>query len=526
MSLKVSKVQCYLIFGTILFTQASVTHASSKTQFCPAQLNSNQKKNLFKRTMSLGASFSHGCSSCDIKEVESNYLTLSGDAFWVRRNPVLWFLNTDVFASTEKNYLILENELKHPMVNLMPKSQLKSLGYNGLWFYNTALSFVGRLSDSTFSKTPQNSLFKQSLPLFGGIYLRKKRESSPSPLRGVLYASQFPDNEHVLFDLSVDGSKMNDLFLYQSGDKALYQKIEKNLWRDDEDVSAIVQKTIDRINSLHPTSIFAIDALFWDSLTQTFRIMQEHNSASPYVKFILNFLKRSGQLEKVFDKERYQTVFTAYLKTLRAVSNYNSGTPIFLGKVMTDTESVFQQNAPAIASLIATYITQFTNRDFFEDLFRWIEKIAYQEDSQGNLKPRNQAFYDDLTDHIYSISEIYALQKQLQRADYLTKDSDMTSPTTESHLKSVSTFKSGLINILIMQALGDLPLFIHSLSQSFAETNQVVKDFLEQNETNIFHINADKFFNHFPEYLKPETMHPDVLGAQKIAQVINEGLCE
>lgn len=533
----VSRIAFFALTQIVTLNAFANEHkASNEIDLCPLRMNETQKSQIFSRTLATGASFTHGCTSCDQNDPYRSFLNLSNDSYWMRRNPILYFLHNEVFQQPNTTYAVFENDPAHPLIYHMPEAQLKKQGYNGLWTYTpqreTFPEHVSLMSSSRFKEISERSAFKKNLPLFGELYTRFKFEPNRSTLRGTLYTAVNNDTfaePYSVFDMSLDGGRMQDLFIH-FGDAKLYKKLEKANWTLEAERELLIQKTVQRFTSLNPTVVIGIDALFWDSIAHTFSLMQKNRPSSPYLAFVLNFIKRAGLMNDVFNDERYERIFATYLETMRRISVQNQNTtPVAIARVMTDGIETIKSNASAVASIVSLFLNHYSERNFFAELYKWIKKVAYKQNVDGTLTPRTETYYDDVTERYYSLGEIVKIQDQLKRVMVTEKNGFFTSdPLSGGPLKDIPPLQSGLLNIIILQALGDLPLFIESLAQSFDDTNQKVETFLSQNQkpSAVRLINADSFFKQFPAFLKPETMHPDVYGAKRISKVITTALCE
>ena len=72
----------------------------------------------------------------------------------------------------------------------------------------------------------------------------------------------------------------------------------------------------------------------------------------------------------------------------------------------------------------------------------------------------------------------------------------------------------------------DLPLFMQSLEKAMQYENRGVRALTSQTDNNVHLVNVDKFFENFPYFLKPETMHPSVFGSKQMAGMINKAVCQ
>ncbi|NBW82598.1 hypothetical protein EBR21_12665, partial [bacterium] len=98
--------------------------------------------------------------------------------------------------------------------------------------------------------------------------------------------------------------------------------------------------------------------------------------------------------------------------------------------------------------------------------------------------------------------------------------------TTTASEKSGSGLLSAITNWAILKAIKDLPLFMQSLERAMQYENRGIRALTSQSDNNVHLVNVDKFFENFPYFLKPETMHPSVFGSKQMAGMINKAVCQ
>ena len=67
------------------------TYEKDVSQYCPKDLNQVEKHKRYSRIANIGASFSHGCTQCEVLGPMRDAFTRSGDNIWLRRNYLLHF---------------------------------------------------------------------------------------------------------------------------------------------------------------------------------------------------------------------------------------------------------------------------------------------------------------------------------------------------------------------------------------------------------------------------------------------------
>jgi hypothetical protein len=68
-------------------------------------------------------------------------------------------------------------------------------------------------------------------------------------------------------------------------------------------------------------------------------------------------------------------------------------------------------------------------------------------------------------------------------------------------------------------------MLLEALGAAMDETNLHARAFTASPSNNVHLLNADEFFTDFAAFLKPETMHPSVSGARRMAAMIDRAPC-
>lgn len=477
--------------------------AASKdvSQFCIAKLDPERQEHYYNRMMAFGASFSHGCMGCDYRPLFRENYTRTDDSFWVRRNPIVRFWAGANWQNSELDFTkiaIAENDARYRASSNIPANQLELEGYDGLWTYNTKTDNVS-LMDSKAKSFLENytSFFKETNHI-GGI-VKNQGQIRNNNGAGVLFYSlsqpHHSDTSRFLFDLSVDGGRMEHIFQIY-GDAKLYNELEATGWTDRALRKELINTVVTRISSIQPTIIFALDILFWDSFSHSIALFLEKSPRSITGKVISKLYSRSSSGKKDLDLRRRINITADFYETFASISNAaNRGgaTPVLVGRTMRDAKLYFKQNPELIGALLSQFMRAQTGLEITPELEEERKKIEYRESSnQQSLSAAKPKALDPFGTEVSKFSEL----------------------------------KSAVANVAAMNVFGDLDLFIESLDEAFKFSNTAVDNFTSLSSNNIYSINADPFYQNFSSYLKPDTMHPDVSGAIKIANFLENGLCD
>jgi hypothetical protein len=243
-----------------------------------------------------------------------------------------------------------------------------------------------------------------------------------------------------------------------------------------------------------------------------------------------------------FNETRRFNVSEDFYQVLKGISQNNQhgpAIPILIARLIDDPLKVFaaKKYEPVLGAVFGQYIATYTGQNFADQLALWLRKMstvnlnALTNDSEGYLDPA--------TGEHFSSDELNAIRdanEEFQR---------LMSEKLEEHGLSVSSYfnalqnnppsaqprtQLGLIssiaNWAILKAVKDLPLFMKSLERAMQYENRGVRALTSQSDNNVHLVNVDKFFEMFPYFLKPETMHPSVFGAKQMAGMINKAVCQ
>lgn len=548
--------------------QSQATYRKDASQFCFPNLSADDQVKFYSRLMNIGASYSHGCMGCDQNTKLRGYTDLTGDGLWFRRNYLLHFMTQTHWKkagfSRPEKIAILENEAKTRPVALLPEDSLRTDGYRGEWIYDSKRD-TAHLTDPEFSNwLQQNTDYGKNIRLIGGI---ETVSSLKSPRRterhGVLFQAFSTNNSQghntpVTFDLAVDGGRMQDFFAsYLRPD--LFQALDKSKWTDKRLREIAVQEAARYIKTINPSMVIGIDTFFWDSVSQALSYMRESRPSSLVVRLVLNFMAKMDKNGSNFNEVRRANVSQDFFKVLEIVSSENDlgpAIPVLLAKMHDNPLEVFSQNdyEPILAAIFGHYFETLVGVNFSEHLAFWLRKIAYSKNAHVQQTPaesgwqpasrshssgqrrvaRTEGFFDDETDMYFSADEVSQIREsyeqfESQLNEILIKRGILNSAASGKVTSLNAQLSSGVIarlaNWLVLKAIKDLPLFMESLEKAMQNENRSIRAMTSKTTNNTHILNVDKFYEHFPYFLKPETIHPSVFGAKQMAQMINKAVC-
>jgi hypothetical protein len=303
--------------------------------------------------------------------------------------------------------------------------------------------------------------------------------------------------------------------------------------------------------------------MFWDSVSQALAYMRQSKPKSLIVRTALNFLALTDKNGMTFNETRRFNVSEDFFKVLEGISQENEhgpAIPILFARLVNNPLEVFAKNnyEPVLGAVFGQYFETLTGLNFAQQLAIWLRRISYSENpnvqltaiepgwttthSLGTLATqrveRTGGFYDEETDTYYSAAEVEearASYEEIERSinaalsenGLLGQSSAAFSSQDDStmRVKKQNALLSGLANWVVMKAIKDLPLFMSSLEKAMQYQNRGARAFTSLQNNNTHIINVDKFFEHFPFFLKPEIMHPSVFGARQMAGMINKAVC-
>ncbi|NBO37925.1 hypothetical protein EBU99_05005 [bacterium] len=566
-------VLCTRLFGVgQAFAEPSKSNYNKDaSQFCFPKLSAQDQIKYYSRVVNVGASYTHGCIGCDQTDKLRSYTDLTADNLWFRRNYLVQFLANVQWKQpgygVAERIAILENDAKNRPSALIPTWSLQRDGYTGEWIYDP-IRDTAHLTAPNFSKwLMENTGYGEAAALVGGAE-NVKTLSTPrnSQRKGHIYQTfrtsggQDPQAPRVL-DLALDGGRMHDFFeAYVSPE--IMVPLQKSKWTDPELRKRAVEQAIRYVKSTNPSMIMAIDALFWDSVSHALAYMRESRPKSLIVRTLLNLMALTDKNGTTFNEVRRFNVSEDFYKVLRGISSDTAdgpAVPILMARLINDPLEVFAQKKyePVLGAVFGQYIETMTGQNFAEQLAVWLRKVSYSENpnavlsaaergwTAGTLKTaaaderveRTGQFYDEETDTVFTAAEVEDIRDAYEEyerilnsalSEYGLLSKSLSGQANQSQntarVKKQSGLVAALANWALLKAIKDLPLFMESLEKAMQYENRNARAFSSLASNNTHLINVDKFFENFPYFLKPETMHPSVFGAKQMAGMINKAV--
>jgi ribosomal protein S24E len=528
-----------------------VRYTKDASQFCFPKLNAEEQVKYYSRIMNVGASYTHGCIGCDQNANLRSYTELTNDQLWFRRNYLVHFLanvqwKQPGYGIADK-LAVLENDPKNRPAALIPDWSLQREGYTGEWIYDIRRD-VAHLSDPAMSRwLSENTAYGAAKDLVGGpLNVRDLGRPRAGLRRGSLYQTfrtngpNDPNSPRVI-DLSLDGGRMHDFFdAYVSPD--IMVPLQKSKWTNPVLRRKAVEAAIVHVKSLNPSVIMAIDALFWDSVSHALAYMRESKPNSLVVRALLNIMAMQDKNGFTFDETRRFNVSEDFYQVLKGISQenqYGPSVPVLIARLINNPLEVFAQKKyePVLGAIFGQYLATMTGQNFSEQLALWLRKMSNVGSKPGLLS--GDDYFDPETQTTYSAEDLAFIRQANEEFKQLTNEKieEMGLATrglapVESNRPEPATQKSGpgiltaITNWAILKAVKDLPLFMQSLERAMQYENRGIRALTSQTDNNVHLVNVDKFFENFPYFLKPETMHPSVFGSKQMAGMINKAVCQ
>lgn len=528
-----------------------VRYTKDASQFCFPKLSAEDQVKYYSRIANVGASYTHGCIGCDQNANLRSYTDLTNDQLWFRRNYLVHFLANVQWKQegygTADRLAVLENDPKNRPAALIPDWSLQREGYTGEWIYDIRRD-VAHLSDPAMSRwLSENTAYGSAKDLVGGpLNVRDMSRARTGQRRGSLYQtfrSNGPNDPNAprVIDLSLDGGRMHDFFdAYVSPDIMI--PLQKSKWTNPVLRRKAIDAAVAHVKSLNPSLIMAIDALFWDSVSHALAYMRESKPNSIVVKALLNIMAMQDKNGVTFDETRRFNVSEDFYQVLKGISQdnqYGPSIPVLVARLINNPLEVFAQKKyePVLGAVFGQYLSTMTGQNFGEQLALWLRRMSTAHSSLGVLS--SEGYYDSESKTTYSAEELEFIRQANEEFQQLTaekleeagfKAKGLTP--TDSNRPEPSTQKSGggivgaITNWAILKAVKDLPLFMQSLERAMQYENRGIRALTSQSDNNVHLVNVDKFFENFPYFLKPETMHPSVFGSKQMAGMINKAVCQ
>jgi hypothetical protein len=486
---------------------------------CIDKMNFAEQSALFGRVVNLGASFTHGCMTCDESKEYASANELTGDTYWFRRSILLHlFRDRGWKGVSDPRFLIVENDPSEKPLQMVSSEQVRRDGYSGLWSYEPKFDSVQLATKSELDALQANSELLMDSPLVGGPKWKPKMELPQGGRSGVHYIYYDEKTTRPVFqgfDLAVDGGRVQDLFRYFGAGEE-YEQLEKERFIDSPLREQAINKVAAHILAIKPTVVFSLDSLFWDAIARTGALSLERGTQSIVLRYILNVMKNAPDGAKMFDPVRNANIREAYLQVLRRVSlgvNGFNGVPVHIARLVDDPLEKFRSRnyENVIAAILGTFIQQATGVDIKASLLRWLEK---ESDSRAT------------TANFSDVSLTPEQKKQVRLALKQLKKELPSEPTGALGKKDPGIAMRSVSTLLLWNVLKESTELLENLQVAFNETNAALRGFLRTHNHNIRMIDADAFYTDFASYLKPENMHPHFQGANRFANLLEDALCK
>lgn len=537
---------------TVRASEGGVTrYVKDASQYCFPKLSAEDQIKYYSKIANVGASYTHGCIGCDQNQNLRSLTDLTNDQLWFRRNYLIHFLADvqwkDPSYGVADKIAVLENDPKNRPAALIPHWSLRREGYTGEWIYDVRRD-IAHLTDPNFSTwLRENTAYGETAALVGDAQKVHDLSKARSGLRrGSIYqtfrTSGTQDrNAPRVIDLALDGGRMHDFFEAYVPQEIMVP-LQKSKWTDVALRRKAVDAAIRHVKSLNPSMIMAIDALFWDSVSHALAYMRESKPDSLIVKLLLNVMALQDKNGMNFNETRRFNVSQDFYQVLAGISQenqYGPSVPILLARLINDPLTVFAQKKyePILGAVFGQYIASMTGQNMADQLAQWLRRMSTV--GINSLTADEETYFDKETNAYYTAAELETLrgahddfEKILSAAleeNGIPPSVYFNAAAEPRKAPAIGKTPSGLISALanwaILKAVKDLPLFMQSLERAMQYENRSARAVTSQSDNNIHLVNVDKFFENFPYFLKPETMHPSVFGARQMAGMINKAVC-
>lgn len=553
---------------------ASPSFQKGASQFCVANLSAQQQSAVYSRILSLGASFSHGCMACEAVKNWQGYTEMTDDQFWIRRNYLSHFFDQvawkDRDAFRYENLFVFENDGRTKPAALVSQAHLRRFGYTGEWLLRPssgAFGFVSQaMRDKLLASDPD---LASETAKFGGPYLQKGKISiREGEAHGILmrtvpgaYAAAGAVPRSV-YDLSIDGGFLGTLFAVH-GDEGKAAALEKGGWRDEKMRDELVQLVARRLAELDPTLVITVDVLFWDTVFEALHRLRESGPKSPLVRLALGIVGFTPIGKQMFDPQRRLNQRADLFKALSLVSRGFEGrqpVPILLARLADDPIAKFREKKymPVLATIFGQFFEQVTGVNLINQLLFWLGKITLMPDqpgfaSGGLVRGGNGQINVPelgLTLSREDVSELRQTLKTIEAQlpapeDEDTGDSEPAAgpqsvrfnntpdsnvrfsfdPVGGSKVTLFPSFTTGIVGRILIGVLVDIPGFVKGLDDTFREINAEVARVNLATDNNVHELDVNEFYENLGYFLNPRTAHPSVLGAIRMARMVEKTTC-
>jgi hypothetical protein len=562
----ISRATLIILCGaTPLIGSAAPVFKKGADQFCIANLSAEQQSAFYSRIVAMGASYTHGCMACDSVKNWQGYTEMTDDQFWIRRNYLGHFFAQTTWKNPnefryEKMY-VLENDGRTKPAALVSAPHLKNNGYTGEWLLDPASGSFGFLS-AAFKQRIESAdpqLAAEAAKVGGPFLQKNKLTIRTGPSRGILmrtvpgqYAASGALPKSV-YDLSVDGGFLGLIFAVH-GDAQKTAALEKTGWRDQALRDGVVKSLANRMSELDPTIIMGVDLLFWDTVFESIYRLREAGPKSPLVRLALGIVGLTPVGKQMFDQQRRQNQRADMYRALSMVSvgmNGRPPVPVLLARLADNPIEKFRDKnyMPVIATIFGQFFEQVTGVNFISEILVWLNKINFLQSASGlqmaggdldipelGLK-LSRSDVTELRKTLATINEQLPPQDEqddgqnpddgasLTAADISKNARYSFDPVGGARVTLFPAFTQGIVSRLLMQALVDVPGFINGLSQTFKEVNEQVTAVGKATDNNVHELDVNEFYENLGYFLNPRTAHPSVLGATRMARMVERTTC-
>ena len=554
-------------FGGVQATAQTFEKNASK--FCVSNLSAAEQSQYYSRIMNIGASYTHGCSICDVNKSWRENVQLDGDYNWIRRNYLAQFLAVAPWKNKKEfsweMVSVVENDAHSNLATVYTNKELRKEPYNSRWVFYPELDRSERMDVSTEKYIASSPGFKDEADLVGGATLRKNNKKRVETARhGHLYQTvpgKFAAEgaqQKTIVDLAIDRSRSPELMKFYGND-AVFQDLVKNGWEDKVKREQLIETTATYLQSMSPSIVIGVDFMFWDAVPYMFHYANVENPKSIVMKFITTQMF-GGVLGLEFYGETQRNNMTDDLfEVFRRVSvgaSNRKPVPVLLGRLIDNPGRFIVGNGlePEFGALIGQFISIFTGRDFTTEVTAWLKKISYEDlpptvangaSIQGkNRVPRKGGYKDDkgnsfssvevaniraLLEDIETSTEAELAKNGFQPVDLIplpaSTDDSPDAVSTRAAKPSVPWALRGAVNAIILSGLKDLPLLIKSADRAFNYQNAKLRQFTALPNNNVHIVDVDLFYQNFHKVVNARTMHPSVAGAKFMAQIVDTAVC-
>lgn len=494
---------------------------------------------------------------------------MSDDQFWVRRNFLSHFLRVAPWKKPEEfkfeQIYVLENDPKTRPMALLRSSAARTDGYTGEWRYDPATGAFGLLSAEMRSELVRNDPELEAAgALVGGPMLQLEKNGRisvrTSGHNGVLmrtipgrFAATGAQPKSV-YDLAVDGGFL-DLQFALFTEPAIIEALNKTGWRDPALREKAISALADRLAGFDAGLILGVDTLFWDTVFETLYHLREAGVHSPLVRLIFAVIQNLPIGQRIFDQERRENIRADFLEALTRVSRGHGGhkaTPVLLARLANEPITKFKDKRymPVLATIFGQFFQQVTGVDLMTDILRWLDRISFVElpagahEAKGASIPRSGGIQIDELGVSFSADDVRQLRKTFhmlykesaQKSDDLYGNSISLArqprtvrfafdPVGGAEVTMFPKFTQGIVGRLLGAVLVELPGFVEELEEVFASVNKSVIELGSRTDNNVHILDVNEFFDNLGYFLNPRTAHPSVLGAERMARMVDRTIC-